>query len=70
MHRFNITQPAAILLEAAGPLPVLLAQLVYIGQPLLDSVVPEGKWEEIANMLDDNAERQAFAEYLRRGGQE
>jgi len=65
LQRFNMKQLAAMMLEGSGPLPLLLAQLVHFGQPFLGSMMPDGKWEEIADMLDDEPERLAFAAFLK-----
>ena len=60
LHRFKLKEPASLMLEAAGPLSVLLAQLVYVGQPFL----PGGQGRALAHMLEDRQESQAFAAYL------
>jgi hypothetical protein len=49
------------LLEAGGPLTVLGAQAVYLGQPFLGGK----KLDSLAHMLEEDEETQAFARYLR-----
>ena len=58
---------AASLLEAAGPLTVLGAQLVYLGRPLAGGLIPDRQMDALANLLEEPALAQAFAAYLREG---
>jgi hypothetical protein len=60
LHRFKLGEPASVLLEAVGPLSVILAQLAYIGQPFM----PNGQGQALAHMLEDRQESQEFAAYL------
>lgn len=57
--------PVSILLEAAGPINLLLAQLAWVGQPLFQSSEPGGSWQAFARMLENHHEVQAFATFLR-----
>jgi hypothetical protein len=59
---------ASIILEAAGPLNILLAQLAWVGQPLFQSSFSGGHWRAFAHLLEDHHEVQAFANYLREEG--
>ncbi len=65
LQRFEMEKPAAFLLEAAGPLTILLAQVVYLGQPLLGRSKNRADWEALAGMLEDPAQAKAFANYLK-----
>jgi hypothetical protein len=56
---------AATLLEASGPLAVLGAQVVYVVQPTLSGLFPTGHLQALAEVLEDNDQAQAFANYLR-----
>ena len=61
LRRLKLDVLAAWLLEAGGPLTVLGAQAVYLGQPFLG-----GKTlDSLAHMLEEDEESQAFARYLR-----
>jgi len=61
LRRFKLDVVAAWLLEAGGPLTVLGAQAVYLGQPFLGGK----KLDSLAHMLEEEEETQAFARYLR-----
>jgi hypothetical protein len=56
---------AAGLLEAAGPLTGLGAQLVYIGRPLAGGLIPDRHMEALARLLEEPALARSFAAYLR-----
>ncbi len=61
LRRLKLDVLAAWLLEAGGPLTVLGAQAVYLGQPFLGGK----KLDSLAHMLEEDEETQAFARYLR-----
>jgi len=61
LRRLKLDVVAAWLLEAGGPLTVLSAQAVYLGQPFLGGK----KLDSLAHMLEEEEESQAFARYLR-----
>lgn len=65
LHRWGVGGGAAALLEVAGPLKLLAAQAVYLGQPLLDGWLPRRKLAALAGMLDDPENTQVFIQYLR-----
>ncbi|TAK10655.1 MAG: hypothetical protein EPO32_14470 [Anaerolineae bacterium] len=63
----NLSDVAAALLEAAGPLHLLGAQLVYLGEPLLGGLVPQDRLRALAHLLEDPQAAQDFARGLRGG---
>jgi hypothetical protein len=65
LHRFEMERPAAYLLEAAGPLTILLAQAVILGQPFLSDPLKRERWAALAEMLENPAEAKAFASFLK-----
>jgi hypothetical protein len=65
LHRWGIDGWMAAVLEAAGPLTVLGAQLVYIGKPLLQGFVPGDKLDSLALLLEDTTQTHAFIALLR-----
>ncbi len=56
---------AAWALEAAGPLTVIGAQVLYLGGPLLRPVFSNEQIEALAGLLEDHREALAFAAFLR-----
>lgn len=55
-------------LEAAGPLAVLGAQVLYLGGPLLRPALPDTQLTALAGLLEDKDELQAFTAFLREKG--
>ncbi len=65
LHMWGVSELAATLLEILGPLTILGAQLVYIGQPILNGSASSIHLDALAQMLENSTETQAFVEYLR-----
>ncbi len=65
LHMWGVDGLAAGMLEALGPLTTLGAQMIYLGQPLLRGVTPDGHLNALAQMLENSAQTRAFVEYLR-----
>ena len=65
LQRWGVRDWAAHVLEAVGPLAILGAQVVYIGQPLLYQSVPEGHLDALARLLEDSNNTRAFVDFLR-----
>jgi hypothetical protein len=57
----------AWLLEAGSPLALIGAQLIYVGQPLINPIVPLEHTKALAQMLEDKEESLAFLAYLKNG---
>jgi len=68
LQRSKLDRVVALLLEAAGPIKILLAQTVYFGQPLLTLAMPEEECNAIAQLLENTAESQSFVNFLREEG--
>lgn len=65
LHRWGADEWIASVLEAAGPLTILGAQICYVGQPLLRQAVPDDHFEALSRVLEDTGQMQAFINYLR-----
>lgn len=65
LHRWGVEDLVATLLEAIGPLSLIGAQLVYLGQPIFNSFLPEEHVNAFADLLDDPEETRAFTHFLR-----
>jgi hypothetical protein len=64
LRRLGLDGFAVWLLEASGPLNVIGAQLLYIGQPFVGSQVND-QLLALANLLEEKGEAQAFAALLK-----
>jgi hypothetical protein len=67
LHHWGLTEFVATLLEAMGPLNILFAQFVFIGQPFLGKIGSPNQWEALASLLENQEESQTFAAFLREG---
>lgn len=65
LQRLGLHEIVAALLEASGPLTILLAQVVYVGQPLLRGAIPSDHLRDLARLFEDPQESRSFANYLR-----
>lgn len=65
LHRWGLQDGTAVLLEIAGPLTMLLAQVVYIGQPLFGKLVSADSMTALVTMLEEPAQTKAFVKILR-----
>ncbi len=65
LQRWGMKEPAAAFIEASGPFNIFLAQAIHFGHPFLKWAFPSGQWEEMANTLENQEDRQVFVTYLR-----
>lgn len=65
LQRRGLDDIAASLLETAGLLNILLAQLLFATQPFFSRTLPDGQWQALATLLEDSKESQSFAAFLR-----
>jgi hypothetical protein len=65
LQRWGVSEWMASLLEAAGPLSVLGANMVYLSQPLLHHFFPDEHLVAFAQLLEDPVQTEAFANILR-----
>lgn len=65
LQHWGLREPAAVILDSAGPLTVLLAQLVYFGKPFFGGSLPVGQWDALAQMLERREDSRSFASFLR-----
>jgi len=64
LQRLGIDQFAALLLDAAGPLKVLAAQLMVASSPFFASHNSQ-EWQALERLLEDPQESSSFASFLR-----
>lgn len=65
LHRWGAGEIVATLLESAGPLAFISAQMVYVSQPLLDQAFSHSTVDALAHLLEEPDETRAFAAFLR-----
>ena len=65
LYNLRLQNFAATFLEALGPLNLIGAQLVYIGQPILSSIFSKEQSQGIARILEDPSETALFIKELR-----
>ena len=65
LHKLQLHNLAATILEASGPLNLLSAQLVYISQPVLSPLISEEQSDDFARILEDPSETADFISALR-----
>lgn len=65
LRQWGLHQLTAALLEAGGPLNLVSAQLVHIGQPVLGSFVAKPQLDALADLLEEPDQTRAFVECLR-----
>jgi len=65
LQRWGIKDGIASLLEITGSLNVLLAQLVYLIQPMLSGATSFSSLRELALVLENPDERGKFITFLR-----
>ncbi len=65
LQRWGLNEMVATFLEALGPLTILGAQFVYLGQPILSPLVPEGHLDAAALVLEDTDTARNFIALLR-----
>jgi len=68
MRKLGIHEFIATFLEAAGPLTMLAAQFIYLGQPLVDER-SNTSLTALAGMLEDSQETRIFIRLLREESQ-
>lgn len=67
LKQWGMQEFAASVLEAAGPINLVGAQLVYVSQPLLDGIFPADHLRAFAGLLEEPEQTEAFVKTLRGG---
>jgi hypothetical protein len=65
LQRWGLVEPTALLLEASGPLSIILAQMTYLSQPFFKGQGNPNQWEAIGHLLENPGEKSSFVNYLR-----
>lgn len=56
----NLGGMAAFFLQSTGPLAVVMAQLVYMGQPLFATPSGDARWKALGRLLENQNSRNQF----------
>ncbi|RMF50065.1 MAG: hypothetical protein D6755_01645 [Anaerolineae bacterium] len=62
LRQWGGTQAAITVLEAFGPLTIVAAQFLYLGEPLFAS--RHRHWQSLAHLLEDSEQQRAFIRFL------
>ena len=65
LHQWGLTEIAAALLDAGGPLNVFLAQAVYVGRPFLGRGRTQERMDALASLFENQEESRSFAAFIR-----
>ena len=65
LYNWHLNEIAALVLEAAWPLSLFGAQVIYFGEPLLTVFTAPERTQALAELLENPTETQAFIEVLR-----
>ncbi len=65
LHRWGLDHMVASVLESTGPLAILGAQVLYIGQPLLRLAFAGEDLDALTQLLEDDQKQRAFVSLLR-----
>jgi hypothetical protein len=65
LHKWGLNEVVASFLAAFGPLTLLAAQLIYLGEPVVNGLLPAGHSRALAGLLEDDEGRSAFIGILR-----
>ena len=67
LHRWGLDDIVAVLLESAGPLNMIGAQMVYVSQPLLEPALGHDKLHALARLLEEPSDTRQFLVILKAG---
>jgi len=64
IQRWNLGGIVAFFLQSTGPLSVVMAQLVYMGQPLFATSPGDARWSALGRLLESQSSRNQFVSCL------
>jgi ubiquinone/menaquinone biosynthesis C-methylase UbiE len=65
LQHSGLVEIVAALMQSAGPLNRLLAQVLYAGRPFLGQAVSEEQFDALVHIFEDQEESSSFAAYIR-----
>lgn len=67
LHMWGISGFAVAFLEAAGPLRIFAAQMVYLGQPIMQTWFAPQTFQALLSIFEDDQQAESFISILREG---
>jgi len=64
LQRWGLKNLTANIFTSFGALPVMLAQVLYVLQPVASSKDSSQKYAALANLLESDVEREMFIQYM------
>ncbi len=64
LRRWGVTHYVTALLQTAGPLTTLAAQLIYLSEPFLGQGTKITQWRLLANLLEDSEQQRSFIRHV------
>jgi hypothetical protein len=65
LKRWGLSETAALLLEGAGSLSILFAQVVYLSEPLISGMASQDTLRALTQVLENPVDRKSFVSFLR-----
>lgn len=65
LQQWGLANWMASFIEAAGPVNLIAAQLIYMSRPFVSGALPEEQWQALTEILEDSGEARSFAAFLR-----
>lgn len=65
LQQSGLAEIVAALLSAAGPLNLLLAQLLHAGRPFLGQSFSTERYNALVNLFENQEESRSFAAFIR-----
>lgn len=65
LQQSGLADIVAALLSSAGPLNVLLAQILYTGRPFLGQSLSTERFEALISIFENQEESRSFAAFIR-----
>ncbi len=65
LHKWRLRRITAAFIEALGPLSIVGAQVLYLGQPILSTFISSRTASDLASILEDPEKSQLFVQSLR-----
>jgi len=65
LRRWRLLDFATWFFDSVSPAHLVGAQLVYLGEPLLEAFVPNGQFKALANILEKPDQARAFVLFLK-----